>query len=557
MDTGHPNWIYVRNKPLVSKVVVVFASGLVVSALEKPELLENVREKFEKQVPSLSLNSSISPYSTTHALLTIPERRKKTYPVDNICSNAYDSDDPNLRFPARHYALSVTKMEVNGYPVPQQQQLNPERNTSASVVLGDLENFRSTAAAAAERVKESSSPPHQSEKAESNGSSEKEKKKEKLVAIDCEMCHTARGPELTRVTVVDDLCNVVYDKLVKPDNPIVNYVTEFSGITAKMLEGVETRLEDVQKDILQIVDSDTFIVGHSLENDLLALKLFHMNVLDTSIMFPHNKGYPFKCSLKYLAEKYLDKKIQTDGHDSIEDARTAMELARMKLHFGPDFGDQSQQREGVSICKILTDHKKFATLIDRPEVLRKHAVGSANAILCRSDHEVATKFVKEVKSESVGLVWTQLGDLFARIESEVNTKFDPEAIMDAQLSSTAAASDGEAVVEAEGEGEKKKSLDACLLELEESMESSGEVLKELRTMDERIGLMHDSLPANTMMIVLSGQGNTPYVKFLQNLRHRCRKCTAKPGLWDEACEKRLIEAMKKAAETMCFISIKS
>ena len=36
-----------------------------------------------------------------------------------------------------------------------------------------------------------------------------------LVAIDCEMCHTALGPELTRVTVVDDVGGVVYGSRTK------------------------------------------------------------------------------------------------------------------------------------------------------------------------------------------------------------------------------------------------------------------------------------------------------------------------------------------------------
>ncbi len=73
-----------------------------------------------------------------------------------------------------------------------------------------------------------------------------ERKGDRLVAIDCEMCYSADGPELTRCSVVDDLGLVIYDKLVKPAKPIVDYVTQFSGITAEMLQDVTTTLSQVQ-----------------------------------------------------------------------------------------------------------------------------------------------------------------------------------------------------------------------------------------------------------------------------------------------------------------------
>jgi DNA polymerase III epsilon subunit-like protein len=60
----------------------------------------------------------------------------------------------------------------------------------------------------------------------------------KVCAIDCEMCYTSKGLELTRVTVVCPLKGIVFDELVKPQENIINYNTEFSGITENDLKNV-------------------------------------------------------------------------------------------------------------------------------------------------------------------------------------------------------------------------------------------------------------------------------------------------------------------------------
>lgn len=51
-----------------------------------------------------------------------------------------------------------------------------------------------------------------------------------LFSIDCEMCLTSSGAlELTRICIVNSDLDVVYETLVKPDNPITNHLTKFSG----------------------------------------------------------------------------------------------------------------------------------------------------------------------------------------------------------------------------------------------------------------------------------------------------------------------------------------
>ena len=48
-----------------------------------------------------------------------------------------------------------------------------------------------------------------------------------------------------RICIVDADLNVLYSTFVKPKNPITHYLTQFSGITAEMLEGVTTTLRSV------------------------------------------------------------------------------------------------------------------------------------------------------------------------------------------------------------------------------------------------------------------------------------------------------------------------
>ena len=50
-----------------------------------------------------------------------------------------------------------------------------------------------------------------------------------VIGLDCEMCKTSAGSEITRVTLVDFQGNTLYDELVKPNNPIIDYLTPYTS----------------------------------------------------------------------------------------------------------------------------------------------------------------------------------------------------------------------------------------------------------------------------------------------------------------------------------------
>lgn len=152
----------------------------------------------------------------------------------------------------------------------------------------------------------------------------------KILSIDCEMVNTTCGIELAQISIVDFEFRTIYQKYVKPSNEIVDYLSAISGISAETYQQFEyVSLEQVQKDLQQLIGPKTVLIGHGLENDFRALKIVHLNCVDTAILF--QKASHFKFSLKNLAFEHLNLKIQDGSHDPSEDARVALALSRLKL----------------------------------------------------------------------------------------------------------------------------------------------------------------------------------------------------------------------------------
>ena len=258
-----------------------------------------------------------------------------------------------------------------------------------------------------------------------------------ILAMDCEMCRVEGGEmALTRISLVEWDGNVLIDELVKPDKPIIDYLTPYSGITPTKLENVTTSLKDIQNGLLREITPKHILIGHSLNSDLMALKLTHPFIIDTSILYPHPRGPPLKSSLKWLAQKYLGREIQkghgTQGHDSIEDARACLDLVKMKCERGPQWGTSEATVE--SIFKRLrrtpragssvdaSNEGKTGAIVDHGAPERNFGSMASYCIGCADDAEVVTGIKRAVLGDDDGsyvpgggvdLTWARFQELAA------------------------------------------------------------------------------------------------------------------------------------------------
>ena len=135
------------------------------------------------------------------------------------------------------------------------------------------------------------------------------------------------------MSLVDSDGSILVDTYVKP-NKIRDLNTHFSGTTdERTLLATAVTLSSVQKLLMKHIHSDTIIVGHSLECALRALRMIHLKIVDTAVVFKNGR---FKVSLKKLSQDHLRVAIQTEqdrisDHSSVKSASAAMMLTLQKV----------------------------------------------------------------------------------------------------------------------------------------------------------------------------------------------------------------------------------
>ncbi|RXW16099.1 hypothetical protein EST38_g9758 [Candolleomyces aberdarensis] len=333
-DASNPNWLRVENGPSIQKVVVLMVPGLTNQLLSLPPIPTSATSN-----PNLPLSIPLHSPSTTGTAAAIPfvattfshacptrapgDQNRMHSVLSTFFSCPMSAEEKKRRVNQRlksdksksdptQYLLTLEQMIENDYPVP----------SYMADVFQKPEGW-------VETPQTLNAPP-----AGTSGV------KRKIYAVDCEMCITEDGKELTRVCIIDFYTNdVVYDQLVKPSKPIVDYLTRFSGITEEHLASVTTTLAEVQTKVLSLLcptppvptpnpfsmnpnpssssppppPPTPILIGHSLESDLRALKLCHPYCIDTALMYHHPRGRPLKPGLAWLTKKWCGREIQTRG----------------------------------------------------------------------------------------------------------------------------------------------------------------------------------------------------------------------------------------------------
>eukprot|EP00252_Welwitschia_mirabilis_P002764 TRINITY_DN12743_c0_g1_i1.p1 TRINITY_DN12743_c0_g1~~TRINITY_DN12743_c0_g1_i1.p1 ORF type:complete len:524 (-),score=96.34 TRINITY_DN12743_c0_g1_i1:84-1511(-) len=439
---------------------------MAVSSLADPsQTLETLlTSKLKRKWKDISPDLSDGTVSGNHKSMakTVQDSKKENSKKEATISVSSESDtSSSLRppFPPSYYVLTEEQLQENGYPCESSRGFLSTSPAPPGCTVHDM------------------------------------------LSLDCEMCYTSEGLELTRVTVVDKEGKVLLDKLVKPSREITNYNTRYSGITSEMMANVTTTLQDIQEEVFSLVYSETILVGHSLECDLSALKIIHTRVIDTALLYRHLHCRSFKPALRKIAKKFLNRDIQFSehGHDSIEDARTAMDLALLKIKNGPTFGNPRRFIH-PKLVSVLSDHGRVCSLIDRKEILQKYAQGSCNAILSLTDDDALKKVIKEVRKEHVNFIWTQFTDILSyqtkQTSPDTFKKKAAEIIAMATCSRSVSSSSKSAV---------------------SSRKVTPELQEILQCIDKRVKALYNSLPTNGFLIISTGHGDTDIVRRLREL----------------------------------------
>jgi len=366
-----PRWVELKHKYAVKKVVMIQVDGLTEDTATPLPIFKDIFTPGQRYPLKLDVTPAIEDIFlkvNMTKLETKKDKKKRDQSVSKMIKN-------KKSWKVTDFLMSLDELKENEYPVSGNEEYKDCLDTKSWVIATDPR---------------------------------------KVLAIDCEMVESANGMELCQCVVVDWEGNALMNELVMPRREITTYNTQWSGVTAETLKGVTTRVEDIQVGLKKWITSSTILIGHSLDNDLRVLKLIHSRVVDTSVIYPHNKE-GFKYSLKHLANKYLKRDIQsghgTSGHNPVEDAMAALDLVKLKVIKGPSLGVLSARPVKRGLAKTIRGLKRNMHVLGSPRVISRFKTDPVGLTLLpasTSNEMLLNQAPKIIGNPEMHLVWAQI-----------------------------------------------------------------------------------------------------------------------------------------------------
>ncbi|RLV94499.1 PAB-dependent poly [Spathaspora sp. JA1] len=143
---------------------------------------------------------------------------------------------------------------------------------------------------------------------------------------------------LARVSVLrGDQETAFIDDYVVHTAEIHDYLTNFSGIEESDLDPIKSSknlvtLQTAYRKLWLLLNLGVVFVGHGLYNDFRCINLqVPKNQIRDTAEFFYKSDFKRQLGLKFLAYVLLKEKVQSNNHDSIEDAYTALKLYKKYL----------------------------------------------------------------------------------------------------------------------------------------------------------------------------------------------------------------------------------
>ncbi|KAL4875985.1 hypothetical protein BJY04DRAFT_210883 [Aspergillus karnatakaensis] len=186
----------------------------------------------------------------------------------------------------------------------------------------------------------------------------------KAVVLDCEMVSVLgtnhqETSEVVTLSVVDFLTGeTILNTFVDPGKRVLSWRSKISGVTPPLLlkmkkEGRVLPGWRAARDALwRVIDSQTVLVGHSLNFDLDVLGMVHTRVVDSAILTRDAVGADCRrfWGLKSLVREFIGREVQSGkgGHDGLEDTFATREVVLWCLRNPGELeGWAAVQREGL------------------------------------------------------------------------------------------------------------------------------------------------------------------------------------------------------------------